>query len=60
MAAVEHYLPILTNAVTADEREHPHRRIEVLVSLTKWGLTSLKHYLEDARDSQIHPGCPVR
>ncbi len=32
----------------------PAWRVEVLVSLIKWGLTSLKHYLEDPRDSGIN------
>lgn len=35
------------------EQEHPHWRIEVLVSLIKWSLQSLKHYIENPRESKI-------
>jgi hypothetical protein len=43
----------LQHGLDAIEREHPHWRIEVFVSLIKWSLKSLKHYIEDVRDSEI-------
>jgi hypothetical protein len=53
MTAVEKYVPIFQNVVGDYERKHPHWRIEVLVSLIKWKLKSLKHYIEDTRASEI-------
>jgi hypothetical protein len=53
MTAVEKYVPIFQNAVGDYERKHPHWRIEVFVSLIKWGLKSLKHYIEDVHDNEI-------
>lgn len=35
------------------ERAHPHWRIEVFVSLVKWGLRCLKHYIEDGDENAI-------
>jgi len=49
----EKYFPIYEKAVAHHEKNHPHWRIEVLVSLIKWSLKSLKHYIENVRDSQI-------
>jgi hypothetical protein len=53
------YYPIYEKAVAQHEKDHPHWRIEVLVSLIKWSLKSLKHYIEDVRDSQITWECPL-
>jgi len=53
MPAFEKYFPIYQNALNHYEKEHPHWRIEVLVSLIKWGLKSLKYYIEDVRDPKI-------
>jgi hypothetical protein len=39
--------------VEQHEKDHPYWRIEVLVSLIKWGLKSLKHYIEDVHDHVI-------
>ena len=49
----EKFVPIYQRALEQYENEHPHWRIEVLVSLIKWSLDSLRHYLEDVRDPQI-------
>src|SRR5713101_688069 len=46
-------LRILGEALDNYEEAHPHWRIEVLVSLIKWSVKCLKHYLEDARDKEI-------
>jgi len=53
MNPFEKYISIHRRAVQDYEKKHPHWRIEVLVSLIKWSLESLKHYIEDAQDSQI-------
>jgi len=53
MKPLEKYFPIYQNALNQYEKDHPHWRIEVLVSLIKWGLKSLKHYIEDVQDSEI-------
>lgn len=53
MKPVEKYFPIYQNALSQYEKDHPHWRIEVLVSLIKWSLKSLKHYIEDVQDSEI-------
>ncbi len=47
------YVHILGNALDDYEKEHPHWQIEVLVSLIKWGLKSLKYYVEEDQDTQI-------
>jgi hypothetical protein len=47
------YVQALGNALDDYEKEHPHWRIEVLVSIIKWGLKSLKYYIEEDRDTQI-------
>ena len=44
---------ILERVLDKYEKKHPHWRIEVLVSLIKWSVKSLKHYIEDARDKAI-------
>lgn len=59
MKPFEKYLPIYQKVVEDYERDHPHRRIEVLVSLIKWSLRSLKHYIEDVRDSEITWASPL-
>lgn len=43
MTPVAKYLPVLHRALDDCETEHPHWRIEVLVSLIHWPLQSLKH-----------------
>lgn len=53
MTAGEKYLLIYQNALNKHEGAHPNWRIEVLVSLIKWGLKSLKHYIEDVPDPKI-------
>lgn len=53
MKAVEKYLPVLRNALDSYKNHHPHWRIEVLVSLIKWGLRSLQHYIEKDRAHEI-------
>ncbi|MBE0543583.1 MAG: toll/interleukin-1 receptor domain-containing protein [Verrucomicrobia bacterium] len=50
---IQKYRASYQNAVENYERDHPHWRIEVLVSLIKWSLRSLRHYVEKARDSEI-------
>jgi hypothetical protein len=47
------YVQILKNALDGYEKDHPHWRIEVFVSLIKWGLKSLKYYIEEAKDTKI-------
>ena len=58
MKTIDKYFQSFQRASENYERNHPHWRIEVLVSLIKWGLTSLKHYIEDARDSEISWDAP--
>jgi hypothetical protein len=41
------YFQILGEALDDYEREHPHWRIEVLVSLISWGLKNLKYDIEE-------------
>jgi hypothetical protein len=53
MTAVEKYVPIFQNALKDYKKRHPHWRFEVLVSLIKWGIRSLKHYVEDPRERNI-------
>jgi hypothetical protein len=53
MKPFEKYLPVYQKALEQYESEHPHWRIEALVSLIKWSLKSLKHYIEDIPDSEI-------
>ena len=53
MKPFEKYFPIYQKALDQYEKDHPHWRIEVLVSLIKWGLKSLKYYIEDVRDPKI-------
>ena len=53
MKPFEKYLPIYRKALEQYETDHPHWRIEVLVSLITWSLKSLKHYIEDVQDSAI-------
>jgi len=59
MTPIEKYFPIYQNALNQYEKDHPHWRIEVLVSLIKWSLKSLKHYIEDVRDSEISWESPL-
>ena len=49
----EKHVAALQCGLGAIEKEHPHWRTEVLVSLIKWSLKSLKHYIEQSRESQI-------
>jgi len=44
---------VLRNALNNYEQKHPHWKVEVLVSLIKWSLESLQHYIEDAGDKEI-------
>jgi hypothetical protein len=53
MKPFEKYFPLYKKILAQHEDEHPNWRIEVLVSLIKWSLKSLEHYIEDARDSAI-------
>lgn len=59
MKSFQKYLPIYQKVVEDYQRDHPHWRIEVLVSLVKWSLKSLKHYIEDVRDSEITWASPL-
>ncbi len=43
----------LEMALVDYEAEHPHWRIEVLISLIRWSVRSLQHYIEDRRDREI-------
>lgn len=47
------YLSIFHRAIDNYQKSHPHWGAEVLISLIKWGLVSLRHYIEDARASEI-------
>jgi hypothetical protein len=53
MMAVEKYIPIFQNALDDYKKRHPHWRFEVLISLIKWGIRSLKQYVEDPRERNI-------
>lgn len=53
MSSVAKYLSACQRVVADYERTHPHWRIEVLVSLIKWSLRSLQHYIENPRESKI-------
>jgi hypothetical protein len=52
-ARMEKYLQRYEQALDTYENEHPHWRIEVLVSLITWSLRSLKHYIEDGQEKDI-------
>ncbi len=58
-ARIEKYLRAYERAVDDYEKEHPHWRIEVLVSLIIWSLQSFKHYIEDAKDCEITWDSPL-
>jgi hypothetical protein len=47
------YVRVFQDALEHYETEHPHWRVEVLVSMIRWGLRSLKHYIEERRDKEI-------
>jgi hypothetical protein len=47
------YFLIYQKAVEQHEKDHPYWRIEGLASLIKWGLKSLKYYIEDVRAPKI-------
>jgi hypothetical protein len=53
IALVEKWRQAYERAIEGYENSHPHWRIEVLVSLIKWSLRSLKHYIENPRESKI-------
>jgi hypothetical protein len=46
-------LKVLREALVEYEKEHPNWCVEVLVSMIKWGLKSLRYYIEDSKDSEI-------
>jgi hypothetical protein len=46
-------IKIFNNALEDYESKHPHWHFEVLVSLIKWGIRNLKHFIEEKRDSKI-------
>jgi Restriction endonuclease len=49
----EKYFHAFQSVVATYEREHPHWRIEVLISLIKWGIRSLRHSIEEGPNSKI-------
>ncbi len=57
-ARIEKYLRRYEQGLDTYENEHPHWRIEVLVSLIQWGLKSLRHHVEDPRERQVTWGNP--
>ncbi len=59
MKSFEKYLPLCQKVVEDYERDHPHWRIEVLFSLIRWSLRSLKHYIEDVHDPEITWASPL-
>jgi len=52
-ALVEKWRQAYEQVIESYERDHPHWRIEVLVSLIKWSLKSLQHYIENPREGKI-------
>ncbi len=53
MKHFEKYFPIYQKILDKYENDHPNWQVEVLVSLIKWSLRSLKHYIEDVQDPKI-------
>ena len=53
IALVEKWRQAYERVIEGYEKDHPHWRIEVLVSLIKWSLRSLKHYIEHPRESKM-------
>lgn len=53
MTAIQKYSRVFDEAVRNYETAHPYWRIEVLVSLIKWGLNSLHHHIEEVADPQV-------
>lgn len=49
----EKYFHGFQDALDSYEKAHPHWRIEVLVSLVKWGIRNLKHSIEQKPASKI-------
>lgn len=49
----EKYLGGFEDALDSYEQAHPHWRIEVLVSLIKWGIRNLKHSIEEDPGAKI-------
>jgi len=55
----EDCVKIFNNGLKDYETKHPHWHLEVLVSLIKWGLRNLKHFIEEKRDSKITWDSPL-
>lgn len=55
----ERYSHAFKDALDKYEVEHPHWRIEVLVSLIKWGIRNLRHCIEQAPSGEITWGNPL-
>jgi hypothetical protein len=53
LSVVEKWMPVYADALDDYEKNHPHWRLEVLVSVIQWGLRSLWHYIEDPRTPKI-------
>lgn len=53
MKSMEEWLTVYQGGIEDYEKKHPHWRIEVLVSLIKWGLRCLKHYIEQPGQRKI-------
>ena len=52
-ARVNRAVEALKKALGHYEEEHPHWKIEVLVSLIRWSIRSLQHYIDNPRDREI-------
>jgi hypothetical protein len=53
MKPLEKYFPIFQTTLENYENKHPHWHTEVFVSIVKWAVQSLKHYIEDDQESQV-------
>ena len=53
MTPFEKYFPIYQKACDNYERDHPDWKIEVLVSLIKWGLENLQYCIETQKRKTV-------
>ncbi len=53
MKSAEEWLAVYQAGLEEYEKSHPHWRMEVLVSLIKWGLWCLKQYIEQPDQGEI-------
>ena len=53
MDSIRKYLSILQKATDAYEKDHPHWRQEVILSLINWSLKNLRHFIEISKPAGV-------